>query len=309
MRARSARSRRRPFAPPERRLIVGDIALWSWQLIGAMILNGFVQMAAVGAFAARIAGVSTKRIAISISLFSLFATASRLANMFYAPLLGTISDRTGNAVAKAIASGSAALAQPQVSQFEFQLRLIVLAGTVGTLIGAMFLPTFEYLFVRGISSFERLDSVPKALMRMSDPRVIGDVVRSFRLPRPARWSQYRLASVPPKLLFWNTVLYSVYSIGVVAAVYASVREPALARTATLLSGIVNGIGTVAFTLFVDPTAAGIVDSAVHGKRTIEDVRAMIFWLTVTMVLGTLLSQVLLYPATLVIDVAARLVHR
>jgi hypothetical protein len=36
---------------------------------------------------------------------------------------------------------------------------------------------------------------------------------------------------------------------------------------------------------------------------------MVFWLTVTMVLGTLLSQLLLYPATLVIDVAARLVHR
>jgi hypothetical protein len=288
---------------------VADIALWSWQLVGAMILNGFVQMAAVGAFASRIAGVTTKRIAISISLFTLFATASRLANMFYAPLLGTISDRTGNLVTKAIAAGSASLAQPQVSQFELQLRLIVLAGTVGTLIGAMFLPLFEYMFVRGIESFQRLDSVPKALFRLSDPRVLIDIARSFRFPRPAHWGQYRLSSVPPKLLFWNTVLYAVYSIGVVAAVYASVREPALARTATLLSGIVNGIGTIAFTLFVDPTAAGIVDSAVHGKRTVEDVRTMVFWLTVTMVLGTVLSQVLLYPATLVIDVAAKLVHR
>jgi hypothetical protein len=173
----------------------------------------------------------------------------------------------------------------------------------------MFLPLFEYVFVRGIDSFQRLDSVPKALFRLTDLRVLVDIGRSFRLPRPAHWGQYKLSSVPPKLLFWNTVLYSVYSIGVVAAVYASVREPALARTATLLSGIVNGIGTVAFTLFVDPTAAGIVDSAVHGKRTVEDVRSMIFWLTVTMVLGTLLSQVLLDPATLVIDAAARLVHR
>lgn len=286
-----------------------QVALWSWQLIGAMILNGFVQMAAVGAFAARIAGVSTKRIAISISLFSLFATASRLANLFYAPLLGTISDRTGNAVAAAIAAGSRAFAAPELSQFEFQLRLIVLSGTIGTLVGATLLPTFEYLFVRGISSFQRLDSVPGALMRMFDPRVIADVAGSLRLPRPAHWGQYKLASVPPKLLIANTVLQSVYAIGVVAAVYASVREPALARTATLLSGIVNGIGTVMFTLFVDPTAANIVDSAVHGKRTLEDVRAMVFWLTVTMVLGTLLSQLLLYPATLVIDFAARLVHR
>jgi hypothetical protein len=290
-------------------LTLEAIALWSWQLVGAMILNGFVQMAAVGAFAARIAGVSTKRIAISISLFSLFATASRLANMFYAPLLGTISDRTGNAVSAAIKAGSVVLAQPQVSQFELQLRLIVFAGTAGTLVGAMFLPLFEYMFVRGIHSFERLDSVPKALFRLIDPRVLGGIARSFRFPQPARWSQYKLAHVPAKLLIANTVLQSVYAIGVVAAVYASVREPGLARTATLLSGIVNGIGTIAFTLFVDPTAAGIVDSAVHGKRSLEDVRSMVFWLSVTMVLGTLLSQVLLYPAALVIDAAARLVHR
>ena len=275
---------------------MSDVSLWSWQLIGALILNGVVQMTAVGAFAARIAGVSTKRIAISISLFSLFAFASRLANLFYAPLLGTISDRTGNAVAAAIAAGSAALATPQVLQFEFQLRLIVLAGTVGTLVGAMFLPTFEYLFVRGIASFQRLDSVLRALFRLFDPRVVRAVVASFRLPNPARWSQYKLSSVPTKLLVAYTVVQSVYAIGVVAAVYASVRDPAFARTATLLSGIVNGIGTLAFTLFVDPTAAGIVDSAVHGKRTLDDVRAMVFWLTVTMVLGTLLSQVLLYPA-------------
>jgi hypothetical protein len=111
------------------------------------------------------------------------------------------------------------------------------------------------------------------------------------------------------LLIANTVVQAVYAIGVVAAVDASVHDPVLARTAVSLSGIVNGIGTFAFTLFVDPTAAWIVDSAVHGKRTIEDVRAMVFWLTVTMVLGTVLSQLLLAPAAVVIDAAARLAHR
>ena len=157
------------------------------------------------------------------------------------------------------------------------------------------LPTFEYMFMRGISSFQRLDSVPQGAAAAVRPAGHGDIVRSLRLPRPARWRSYRLSHVPRKLLIANTVLAAVYAIGVVAAVYASVREPSLARTATLLSGIVNGIGTIAFTLFVDPTAAHIVDSAVHGNRTIEDVRSMVFWLTVTMVFGTLLSQLLLGP--------------
>jgi hypothetical protein len=288
---------------------VVDIPLWSWQLIGAMVLNGVVQMTAVGAFAARIAGVTTKRIALSISLFSLFATASRFANLFYAPLLGTISDRTGNAVTAAIAAGSAELAAPQVQQFELQLRLIVLLGTVGALAGGLLLPTFKYMFERGINSYQRTDSVPASLFRLTDWRVMRDIITHVRLPNPAGWGQYKLSSVPQKLLIANTVVQAVYAIGVVAAVYASVRDPAFARTATLLSGIVNGIGTIAFTLFVDPTAAGIVDSAVHGKRTIEDVRAMVFWLTVTMALGTLISQLLLYPATVIIDIAAKLVHR
>jgi hypothetical protein len=212
-------------------------------------------------------------------------------------------------VTAAIAAGSAALAAPQVQQFELQLRLIVLVGTVGTLVGALLLPTFQYMFVRGINSYQRTDSVPASLFRLSDWRVVRDIIRHIRLPNPAGWGQYKLSSVPQKLLIANTVVQAVYAIGVVAAVYASVRDPAFARTATLLSGIVNGIGTIAFTLFVDPTAAGIVDSAVHGKRTIEDVRAMVFWLTVTMVLGTLISQLLLWPATVIIDIAAKLVHR
>ena len=289
--------------------MIETAGFWSWQLVGSLVFNGMIQMLAVGAFAARIAGVSTKRIAISISLFSLLATASRLANMFYAPLLGTISDRAGAAVTAAVKAGSFALAQPEVSQFDLQLRAIVFAGTIGVLIGAMFLPLFEYMFVRGINSFQRLDSVPKALMRLTDPSVIVDIVKSFRVPNPAGWRRYSLANVPMKLLVANTVLQAVYAIGVVAAVYASVLEPQYARTAYSLSGIINGIGTIAFTLFVDPTSAGIVDSAVHGKRTLEDVRSMIFWLSVTMVLGTLISQLLLYPAAIVIDMAAHLVHK
>jgi hypothetical protein len=284
-------------------------AFWSWQFVGAMVLNALIQAILVGAFAARIAGVRTKRIAISISLFTLFATASRTMNMFYAPLLGTISDRTGNAVVAAIHAGSAALAAPQVNQFEWQLRLIIFAGTGGALLGAALMPVYEHGYVRGVNAFQRLDSVPRALFRLTDRRVLGDLVRAFRVPNPAGWGRYAPSMVPLKLLVWNTVLQATYAVGVVAALYASVREPALARTSTLLSGIVNGIGTISFALFVDPTSAGIVDEAVHGKRTIEHVRAMVFWLIVTTVIGMLVSQLILVPATLLIEWAARLVHR
>jgi putative effector of murein hydrolase LrgA (UPF0299 family) len=58
--------------------------LWSGKLIGAMAITFIVQGVTIGAYAARLAGVQTKRIATSISLFNLFVTTGRLANLFMA---------------------------------------------------------------------------------------------------------------------------------------------------------------------------------------------------------------------------------
>ena len=59
----------------------------------------------------------------------------------------------------------------------------------------------------------------------------------------------------------------VYAIGVQSSYLASVLDVNVARTAIGLSGIINGIGTIAFTLFVDPTSSIITDQAIHGKRS------------------------------------------
>src|SRR5436190_21997982 len=113
---------------------------WSSQLLFAMGLNAVVQCIQIGAYAARLACVQSGRIATSISLFNLFVTASRLANLFYAPMLGTISDRAAHALHAASEPG------PIVHQFEWQLRFIVFAGTLGTALGAVLMPVFLYLF-------------------------------------------------------------------------------------------------------------------------------------------------------------------
>lgn len=97
----------------------------------------------------------------------------------------------------------------------------------------------------------------------------------------------------------------VYAIGVQASFLASVLDVGVARTAISLSGVVNGVGTIAFTLFVDPTSAIITDQAIHGKRSIQEVRAMVFYLSLTAIVGSLLSQAILYPAAVLIEVVAR----
>jgi Alternate to MurJ len=277
--------------------------LWSGKLVGAMVITFIVQGVTIGAYSARLAGVQTKRIATSISLFNLLVTTGRLANLFMGFFVGPLSDEAGNAVGRLQEHPTVAAAWQQT--FTLQLRWIVLAGTVGMVAFAMLLPMFTYLFRRGVHSFEARGSVPHSLARLASPRVLREVVRSERLPTVAEVRTFDWRALPRRLLIFNTIVMCVYSVGVQASFLASVLDVNVARTAITLSGIVNGIGTIAFTLFVDPTSAMITDQAIHGKRSVQEVRSMVFYLTLTAIIGSLLSQAILYPAALVIEVVSR----
>jgi myo-inositol catabolism protein IolC len=106
------------------------------------------------------------------------------------------------------------------------------------------------------------------------------------------------------MLIFNVLITAAYSIGVVSSYYASLLDIDSARTALGLSGIINGVGTVAFTLFVDPTSSMITDEAVRGVRPVEHVRSMVFYLALTAIAGTILSQLILWPSAKVIELVA-----
>lgn len=286
---------------------------WTWQLLVALAFNVVIQAIQIGAYAARLAGVRTGRIATSISLFNLFVTASRLAALVYTLMLGPLSDRAGNAVKTLISAhpplpDTGALIGQIQHTFEWQLRLIILAGTVGTILGSLMLPMFTYLYVRGVRSFERTKSLPHSLARLGNPRVLWDVLSHLRVPHYSEIFSFSTRNIPRRLLIFNVVVTGIYAIGVVAAYYASVLDVNVARTAIGISGIINGIGTIAFTFFVDPTSSIIVDEAVKGERPHEEVKAMVFYLSLTAIIGWLVSQALLWPAAWVISAVAHIVN-
>jgi hypothetical protein len=274
------------------------LAFWTWQLIAAMALNGIMQAFQIAAYAARVAGVKTGQVATAISLFSLVVTASRTANMFYSPLIGTLSDTAGRAISAGSMTASHA--------FEWQMRLVLFAGTAGTALGAALIPTFTMLYMRGIGTFARTDSMILTAARLGDIRVVASIARSLRMPRLTSLERFSVSQVPTDLLLANTVLTAIYAVGVVAATYASILNPATSRTALLLSSIVNGFGTIAMAFIVDPRSASIVDRAVKGERPVDHVKSMVVWLGVTAVLGTLLSQLILAPAAALIAVVAHI---
>ncbi len=281
-------------------MLLSHYGFWSGPLEVALALNVVVTALQIGAYAGRIAGLRTGRIGTSISLFNFFTLASRLATLVVTPALGSLADTAAH---YATCNGTI----PAV--FAWQLRAIVAAGTFGAVVGTLLLPTFIMLFMRGVGAFERRHSMLQAVLRLADPRVMLDVVRSVKAPPFADMRTFSPRALPKKLLVGNVVVTGVYAIGVVAAFYASVIDLNARTTAVGLSGLVNGIGTVAFSFFVDPTTAYITDQAVKGERSPEDVRTMVFWLSATAIVGWMLSQLILLPGAYLIAAGAHVFHR
>ncbi len=260
----------------------------------AAVLYMLAQSLQMGTAAARLAGVRSRRVATGLTLFNLFATTSRMLNLLYAPLMGALIDisrRTGN-----------------VAGFERDLRIIIAAATAGTILGGALTPTFAVLLQRGIASFERSGSLVGAMARLARPATFASAVAAFRPPR-ATMLRYSPAGLPKAFLYWNVIVMAFWVAGPLSAFDAGVIDPRVTGTALLLSGLITGVATVTLTLVVDPTAAVITDQAALGIRPESDVKAMLVYLVLGAVAGTVLAQAVLWPAAhLIVGVARVLVN-
>jgi hypothetical protein len=242
------------------------------------------------AYCMRLAGVRTKQIAIAMSFVTSTLLISRLSNMFQAPLLGAAVDGAIHAGTDAALNG-----------LEIHFRIVIMSAFFGSLVGAVLGPTFVRLFELGIRNFLHGGSVPRLLLKLFLPRTWKVIVQNFRLPSPKMLSNISLKRLPKQFLIINIFVTSIFTIGVLCSLYAGAHIPHLRSTASQLSGIVNGIATILFTMFVDPSGARITDQATHGTREEADVKSVVFFLQLGRLFGILVvSQIFFKPFSLYI---------
>lgn len=112
---------------------------------------------------------------------------------------------------------------------------------------------------------------------------------------------YRGRPLPPGLFLVHILVVSFWTNGVLAALYAGALLPDYRSTATLLSGIVNGIAAVLANFLIDPVTAVITDQSLHGLRDERDMTALTYWLMFTRLLGTILAQLLFIPTAHLVE--------
>jgi hypothetical protein len=242
------------------------------------------------AYSMRLAGLRTKQIAISMSFVTSTLLISRLSNMFQSPFLGGMVDSTVSLKSPAA-----------LSILEGNFRIIIFTAFLGSLVGAFLTPTMVFLFQKAIKRFLKQGSVPLMALQMWHPKNVVKIVKAFRLPRLSSLKDISLKNIPKTFLIFNIFVTSIYTIGVLCSLLAGAYIPELRATAIQLSGIVNGIATILFTLVVDPSGARITDQANHGVLPQSAVKSVIFYLLMGRMIGILiLAQLFFKPFTIYI---------
>src|SRR5947209_18826843 len=103
------------------------------------------------AYSVRIAGVRTRRIAVSFALFNILVLVSRTSNSFQGPFL---AKRVEHSLGGSVSAGDSLLGD---------MRWLLLSATVATVIGGIFIPGFQRLFTSAVKHFHEHRSVPKLL--------------------------------------------------------------------------------------------------------------------------------------------------
>lgn len=265
------------------------------ELVTICLLTIVINMIGALAYAARIAGVRTRRIALSFALFNILLLVSRTSNGFLGPF-----------IAKRIET--ALLTEGGGDALLWDLRIVLFAAAFAVALGIVLVPTGQRLFARAIGFFQHSRSTTRLILRSATPsglRTIRDSValpskgtmRDLGKPRGVSWS----------VLLANCMAQALLVVGVLASLYAGYLNPEFRVTASQMSAIVNGFATILLFALIDPQISAMTDDVVDGSISEPVFRRTMVWISISRLVGTLLAQALLLPAAMLIAYVSEII--
>jgi hypothetical protein len=263
------------------------------QLIVLCVLTFIIYLIGALAYAARIAGVRSRKIAVSFALFNVLVLVSRAANSFQAPFLSKRIEL--NLINKA-----------EALFWDFQI--LMFTATLATIVGTLMVPTTQRLFTRAIQHFHANRSVPKLIMHAFAKGGVGYLKTAVTAPSVEYVKGLREKSiVSMRMIALNVIAQCFLALGVFASLYAGFIAPEFRVTALSLSAVINGVATILLFVMIDPQLSVMTDDVIEGKVTEGQFRRAVVWLAGSRVVGTALAQVLLVPGAMLIAEIARLI--
>ena len=261
------------------------------ELLLICALTGVINLIGALAYAARIAGVRTGRIALSFALFNVLLLVSRTSNGFLGPFLA-------KRIETALATGGG-------DMLLWELRLVLLSAAIAVALGIVLVPTGQRVFAAAITSFQQNRSTTRLLLRSVTPAGLRTIREAVAIPTKGTLSSLK----KPRGVGWgvlaaNAIAQGLLAVGVIASLYAGYLEPEFRVTASQMTAIVNGFATILLFALIDPQISALTDDVVDGSVSEATFRRAMIWVSLSRLAGTLAAQVLLVPAAIVIAYAA-----
>lgn len=254
------------------------------QLLIICLLTFAINLIGTLAYAARIAGVRTRRIAMSFALFNILVLLSRTSNSFLGPFLA-------KRIETRIVDGGG-------ERLFGDFQLILFSATLAVLVGIVLVPTAQRLFAKAIGHFQEHRSTTRLLLKSATPtglKTVRDALHPPSLTRHAR-ELFQNRGVGWGVLLANCLAQALLTVGVVASLYAGYLNPEFRVTASQLSAVINGVATILLFALIDPQLSVMTDDAVEGRVSEALFRRTIVWISLSRLAGTLLAQVLFLPS-------------
>lgn len=232
-----------------------------WQLAALCALTFIIQLIGTLAYAVRIAGVRTRRIAVSFALFNILVLVSRTSNSFQGPFL-----------AKRI---ELSLHDGSIAHLLADFRWLLASATLATVVGAILVPTSQRIFSRAVLHFQAHRSIPKLLMHGFAKGGLSYIRDAVTIPSTSHLAQLRSKpEISMSVIGLNVAAQALVTVAVFASLYAGALNPAYRVTASTLSSVVNGVATILLFVFIDPhppvqARQGRRDRGRHADRPAE----------------------------------------
>lgn len=253
------------------------------QLLVICLLTAGINLIGTLAYAARIAGVRTRRIAMSFALFNILVLVSRTSNSFLGPFLAKrIETRLADGGGEALLG---------------DFRMVLFSASVAVALGIALVPTGQRLFARAIGYFQQHRSTTRMLLRSASPAGLRTIRDAIALPQAHQWHELaKPRGVGWGVLVANCLAQALITVGVLASLYAGYLNPEFRVTASQLSAVINGFATILLFALIDPQLSVMTDDVVEGRVSEPLFRRTIVWISFSRLAGTLLAQAFFLPS-------------
>ena len=259
-----------------------------WVMAIVMLMTLAIHTIETLQYGVSVVGIKTRRLATASTLFGMVLLISRTANMVQAVLMASFVDDAAEGIIP-------------LEDLVLRIRWVLLAATLGSVLGAFLLPTFVRTLTKGVQVFVQYGSysgLVGAILHRGGlkPKDFERVAATFSKPTPAQVRVTPFNLIPKSFFLTDILVTAFFTVGVVACNYAGALTPENRSATGALSGVCNGIATALLFLLISPRVSRFIDEALNSNEGIVEVRAMAISLAFGKILGTLLAQLFLLPS-------------